>query len=151
VSQRSIAEGGPRSVPRRWNETLDGIRWLPRLIDKARMERSGRLGAYLFGHSPFDAALLRRMRVTTDEFAKIVDASPDDQSVLLALRAKGFDEARVRRWSDRLPTSARLYTSIWDADDGYTSLNPFGRALLAIWRGVERPIMALVRAIRKVP
>ena len=37
------------SIPRRWSVEVDGIRWLPRMTDKARMHRSGRLGAYLLG------------------------------------------------------------------------------------------------------
>ena len=141
----------PPSVPRRWNETLDGIRWLPRLIDKARMASVGTLGAYLFGHSPFDAALLRRLGVTTSEFASIVARSAHDGDVLASLRARGFDEARVRRWSDRLPHTARWFIPYWDADDGYASLGGFGRAALAVWRRVEHPLMAAFRALRRIP
>lgn len=139
------------TVPRRWSDEFDGIRWLPRLIDKARMAQSKRLGAYLFGHSPFDAALLRALGVTTAEFASIVATSPDDGAVLTALRARGFDEARVRRWSQRLPNAARFYTLIWDLDDGYVVANPLQRALIAFWRGIERPTMALLRRIFKSP
>jgi len=34
--------------PRRWNETLAGYLWLPRLIDKIRAFQSGTLGAYAY-------------------------------------------------------------------------------------------------------
>jgi uncharacterized protein DUF5069 len=139
------------SAPRRWSDELEGIRWLPRLIDKARMAQSQRLGAYLFGHSPFDAALLRRLGVTTKDFASIVNASADDAAVLAALRARGFDEARVRRWSDRLPDAVRFYAPIWDIDDGYVRPNALGRAMIAVWRGIERPTMALVRLVLRSP
>ena len=69
------------TVPRRWNTELDGIRWLPRLIDKARMQHRGELGSYLLGHSPVDHALLTRMGVTTAEFSEIVRQAPDDGAV----------------------------------------------------------------------
>ena len=95
------------SRPRRWNETLDGIRWLPRLIDKARMAQRGELGAYLFGHSPVDIGLLRRLGLTTSEFAQIVAVNPDDEGVLAALRLRGFDDERLLRWSKRLPGANR--------------------------------------------
>jgi hypothetical protein len=151
MQPRPTADRAAPLVPRRWSDTIDGIRWLPRLIDKAKMARFGTLGACLFGHSPFDAGLLRRFGVTTGEFAAIVAASHDDDAVLSALRARGFDEARVRRWSARLPASARFYIPIWDADDGYVKGGAFLAALVGAWRFVERPLMGLVRAIRKAP
>ena len=138
-------------VPRRWSETVDGIAWLPRLIDKARMAQAGSLGAYLFGHSPFDAAMLDRLGTTTDEFAAIVARTSNDAEVLAALRARGFDEARVRRWSARLPRTARFYAPLWDLDDGYAKPNVAGRVLLRAWRLVEAPVMALLRVIVRRP
>ncbi len=91
--------------PRRWNEELGGIRWLPRLIDKARMAQRGELGTYLFGHSPIDIALLRRLGLTHKAVrGSVVAANPDDAAVLAALRQQhGYDDARLTRWSDRLP------------------------------------------------
>ena len=139
------------SAPRRWSDTLDGIAWLPRLIDKARMAQSGSLGAYLFGHSPFDAGLLRRLGVTTEEFAAIVASSTSDAEVLAALRRRGFDEARVRRWSARLPLTTRFFARIWDVDDGYAEPGFAGRAAIAMWRVVERPVMSVVRLFLKRP
>lgn len=139
-------------VPRRWSDQLDGIAWLPRLIDKARMAQTGRLGAYLFGQSPFDRALLERLGATTPEFAAIVAASPTDDDVLRALRARGFDEARLRRWSARLPRTARFYTYLWDVDDGYVRPNAFVAFGLRVWRSVfERPVMGLLRVVLKAP
>ena len=79
------------STPRRWSDAADGIRWLPRMIDKARMASSGALGAYLFGHSPIDRALLTRLGVTTDEFAAIVAASPAITHLSFTLRRAPMD------------------------------------------------------------
>jgi len=138
-------------VPRRWNVALDGIAWLPRLIDKARMARSGHLGAYLFGHSPFDRALLERLGATTDEFAAIVAGAASDDDVLAALRARGFDEARLRSWSARFPHSARFFTYLWDIDDGYVRPGIVGRTALSVWRGIERPVMGFLRVIFTAP
>jgi hypothetical protein len=115
------------------------------------MSRSGSLGTYLFGHSPFDAALLRGLGTSTDEFAAIVDGSASDDDVLAKLRARGFDEARVQRWSQRLPRSARFYTYVWDLDDGYVRPGAAGGAVLALWRAIERPLIALLRVIFKRP
>ena len=141
----------PPTVPRRWSDTLDGIAWLPRLIDKARMSQSGSLGTYLFGHSPFDKALLARLGTSTDEFAAIVKGVTSDDEVLAKLRARGFDEPRVRRWSERLPRSAWFYTHIWDLDDGYARPGIGGTFVLALWRAIERPVVAVLRVVLRRP
>ncbi len=115
------------------------------------MAKAGELGAYLFGHSPFDRALLTRLGVTTDEFGAIVAGCDTDAEVLATLRGRGFDEARVRRWSARLPHTARLYIHIWDVDDGYVKPGIVGKAALTVWRGIERPVIGLLRFIFKKP
>lgn len=137
--------------PRRWSDEIEGIRWLPRLIDKAKMDSGGAIGAYLFGHSPIDRALLVRLGVTTAEFATIVAASPDDAAVLAALRSRGFDEARVRRWSDRLPAPYQLFIRVIDVDDGYVAPSAFARFLLHGFRAIENGLMSFFRRISPAP
>jgi hypothetical protein len=139
------------TVPRRWNTEIDGIRWLPRLIDKARMSERGELGSYLLGHSPVDHALLTRMGLTTEQFSEIVRAAPDDAGVLEAVRARGFDEARVRRWSERFTSTYRTYITLWDIDEGYvrpTGLQALG---LALFKPLESGTMSLLRRLRRAP
>ena len=138
-------------VPRRWNVEVDGIKWLPRLCDKARMSRAGTLGTYLVGHSPVDYALLTRLGITTDEFVEIANTQPDDMSVLSALRTRGFDEARVRRWSDRFETSYRVFIPAWDIDEGYVKPNAIVRTLLPFAHAIEGPAMSLLRKVRSRP
>ncbi|MBD5656645.1 MAG: DUF5069 domain-containing protein, partial [Candidatus Eremiobacteraeota bacterium] len=99
---------------------MDGIRWLPRMIDKARMSAAGTLGAYLIGHSPVDRALLGRLKIGTADFVRLAVAEPSDAAVLAALRARGCDEAAVRRWSDRFEKHWAGFIVVWDLDEGYT-------------------------------
>jgi len=139
-------------VPRRWNVELDGIRWLPRMIDKARMRSRGQLGSYLLGHSPVDHGLLKRAGVSTERFAEMVGAAVDDDAVLAALRSNdGWDEARVRRWSERFMTTYRRYIPLWDLDEGYLRPNPLQAFGLAVFRPIEGATMALVRRVRRAP
>ena len=138
-------------MPRRWNVEVDGIKWLPRLIDKARMTRDGALGTYLMGHSPVDFALLGRLGTTTDEFLALVANAPDDAAVVSALRARGFDEARVRRWSDRFERTYARLIPFWDLDEGYRAPSALERTLLPLARAVEGPAMAIVRMLRPRP
>jgi hypothetical protein len=138
-------------IPRRWSDDLDGFRWLPRMIDKARMSSGGELATYLFGHSPIDRGLMSRLGVTTAEFANVVADSPDDAAVLTALRARGFDEARVRRWSARLPSPYQVIIRLIDMDEGHTQPTWLDRAWIGAFRTVESGVMGLVRLVSPAP
>ena len=72
--------------PRRWSESLGGILWLPRLIDKARAALNGTLGTYLYGQSPMDRGLLDQLGLSHRAFAVIVKNAADDDAVLAALK-----------------------------------------------------------------
>jgi hypothetical protein len=139
------------TVPRRWNVTVEGIKWLPRLVDKARMSANGTLGNYLIGHSPVDFALLRRLAIATPAFVIIATERPDDAGVLAALRGRGFDEARVRNWSDRFETTYRAFIPLWDVDEGYRQPSAVHRALIPLVRAIEGPATMLVRNVLPLP
>ena len=139
------------SIPRRWNVEVEGIRWLPRLIDKVRMHDRGALGTYLLGHSPVDHGLLTRLGLTTEQFVAIVRHAPDDAAVLAALRSRGFDEPRVRRWSERFETTYRRLIPMWDLDEGYRKPGALEAAALTVFRPFEGIAMALVRRVRRAP
>lgn len=138
-------------IPPRWNVEVDGIRWLPRMIEKARMRERGTLGAYLIGHSPVDAALLKRLNITTEAFVQLACEQPDDISVLVALRARDFDEPAVRRWSETFPRNYALYIALWDLDEGYTPAKPWQGPLIAGFHRIEGPLMKGFRCIRRPP
>jgi len=150
MSQAPQTTGAPVR-PRRWTEEVDGIRWIPRMCDKARMSHNGTLGAYLMGHSPVDKALLKRLGLTTDEFVAIVLENPSDEAVLAALRARGFDEASVRSWSAEFQTRYASFIPLWDLDEGYREPKPFERPLVAFAKIVEGPIMGMFRKISPAP
>jgi hypothetical protein len=138
-------------IPRRWSTEVDGIRWLPRMIDKARMSMEGRLGAYLLGQSPVDRALLKRLGMDTQTFTDLVRDEDEDAGVLAALRAYGFDEERVRRWSDLFTIRYRGYIPLWDLDEGYVRPNAVQAVALGVLRLFEVPVIALIRKIFRAP
>lgn len=115
------------------------------------MSAAGNLGAYLLGNSPVDRALLVRLGVTTGEFVEIALAGADDAAVLDALRRRGFDEARVRRWSSRFTQTYRLLIPLWDVDEKYVTPNAVTRVGLALFRTIEKPLMAFLRKINPAP
>jgi hypothetical protein len=106
---------------------------------------------YLLGHSPVDRALLARLALTTKEFVQIATEQTNDAAVLGALRLRGFDEARVRRWSDHFPQTYRVLIPLWDLDEGYVRPNAASRLGLAVFRRFEGPIMAALRKISPAP
>jgi hypothetical protein len=105
--------------PRRWNAEIDGVRWLARLADKARAANSGTLGTYLYGHSPFDNALLGALRLDHDAFARIVASTASDAELAGALRACDPELRRARTWSAAFPNRFGWFMSLLDIDDGY--------------------------------
>jgi Domain of unknown function (DUF5069) len=149
IPNASIA-GRTKVVPRRWSVELDGVRWLPRMIDKARMRNRGELGPYLLGHSPVDHALLKRLKLTTDRFAEIVRDAPDDDAVLAAVRST-WDEPSVRRWSGRFTSTYRFYIPMWDVDEGYTRPTRLQALGFALYRPFEPIAMGLIRRFRRAP
>jgi len=124
-----------REPPRRWNVEIDGIAWLPRLIDKARAALSGTLGAYLFGQSPIDRECLAALGIGHRAFAQMVAEAPDDRAVLDAIAQRDRDAAeRARLWSAQLPQRHGTFLGMLDLDDGYAdgaarALKPAANAL----------------------
>lgn len=105
--------------PRRWNEQLGGIYWLPRLIDKARAALAGTLGDYLFGQSPMDHGLLRALGMSHREFAVVVREADGDDAVLAALAQRPGALERAGAWSEPLPREHKMFFYFVDVDDGY--------------------------------
>jgi len=111
-----------RTAPRRWNERVNGICWLPRMIDKARAYDAGALGHYLFGHSPVDNSLLGAARLGHGDVLEAVRACADDAGVLAELeRRSPGATARMQAWSARPGPFNVFVFNLVDADEGYTS------------------------------
>lgn len=109
-----------RESPRRWSEEIDGVMWLPRLIDKTRASLRGTLGAYLFGQSPLDREVLRTLGVGHRAFAEIVAVASDDSAVVDGLlRRDAFAMDRGRRWSATARRRHGAFFYALDLDDGY--------------------------------
>ena len=114
--------------PRRWNERIDGIPWLPRLIDKARAAQAGTLGTYLFGQSPTDGSCLRALGLRHRDLASIVSQSETDDAVIAAIAARDPAAiARGREWGERYCRQYAWFFFCLDLDEGYAppALRPF--------------------------
>jgi len=123
--------------PRRWSVELDGVAWLPRLIDKARAASAGTLGGYLYGQSPTDSGLLKTLGIGYRGFAELVAQAPDDAGVLAALTARDPEAiARAVVWTADLRRNHKAFLWAMDADDGY---NP-----AVAW--AKRPVNVLTNA-----
>ena len=76
----------------------------------------------------------------------------DDAIVLAALRRRdGWDEARVRRWSQRFPSTYRAFIALWDLDEGYVRPNALQALGIAAFRPFEGAAMELIRRVRRAP
>lgn len=147
----SMQNAASATVPRRWNVEADGIKWIPRMADKARMREGAGLGAYLMGHSPVDRSLLRVLGMTTEEWVAMVATTTSDAGVLAKLRARGVDEARLLAWSAKFETRFKALIPLWDLDEGYVTPTPVQRTLLAVFKPVEGLVTDLLRRLRPAP
>ncbi len=114
--------------PRRWSDEIGGIRWLPRMIDKARAAMKGTLGDYLYGECPMDRSLLRALGIPYKDFTAIVRAAGDDDGKVFTLLSERCnpDLQLARKWSEHIAQSYRLFGFLLDLDDGYVAaLEPF--------------------------
>jgi len=141
----------PPGSPRHWDNELGGVRWIPRLIDKSRFKLNGTLGAWLCGNSPVDQALLKRLKLTTDEFVDIVRKNPDDAGVLADLQAHAWDEDALKKWSDNFHQRYASLIALWEFDEGYVACPKWKRPFRAFFHRFERHIMGAFRKISPAP
>lgn len=120
---------GP-DVPRSPFEAVEGLIWLPRMLDKARRQRATGLGEYLlFEDSPLDAHFLRAWRVGGADLTGWLDEGLDDAAVALKIsERRGWDLAKREAWSGRARAVCGGFFSAIDADEG--RLPPGPRAAL---------------------
>jgi hypothetical protein len=106
--------------PRRWTVEIDGIRWLPRLLDKTRAALAGTLGTYLYGQSPIDREFLGSIGMRYRDFTEIVRQADSDEAVVEAIGSRDAGALdRARAWSAELPSRHRAFMLILDIDDGH--------------------------------
>lgn len=68
--------------PRSPRDELDGMKLLPRAIDKARAQLEGKLGEYIYYGCGLNRKLFNTLGVTEDEFLDAVRTAPGDDGVL---------------------------------------------------------------------
>jgi hypothetical protein len=71
--------------PRARGLVIGGIPWLARISDKARARLADRIGDYVYP-CPADQRFLEEMRISAEEFTRLVAASPTDDEVIAGMR-----------------------------------------------------------------
>lgn len=89
--------------PRSPRAMLDGIKILPRAIDKARAQLAGTLGHYIYFMCGVNRVLFTTLHVTEQQFLDAVAASPDDAGVVRWIReVVKPDPARIAMMNERI-------------------------------------------------
>ncbi|HEV7178805.1 MAG TPA: DUF5069 domain-containing protein [Candidatus Baltobacteraceae bacterium] len=92
-----------KQAPRSPFEDLDGIKLLPRAIDKARAHLAGTLGEYIYCGCKLNAQLFETLGVTEDDFLEAVRTSPTDEDVVSWVHERVRpDPARVAEMNNRV-------------------------------------------------
>jgi len=73
-----------KEVPRSPQETMAGLVHLPRMIDKARAFRTGKLGEYIFP-CPLDRRVLIFLKTSPEDFLDLAEVYDDEQMAEWAL------------------------------------------------------------------
>lgn len=86
-------------------EELGGCCWLPRLIDKSRLQQQGNLPLIyrvLLGNAlGIDGEFLRHFRLRAAETTAALRAANDDDALRWFLAQPGVNEERIRSWNAR--------------------------------------------------
>ncbi|KXK01271.1 MAG: hypothetical protein NBKEAIPA_02339 [Nitrospirae bacterium] len=127
--------------PRRWSESLGGLIWLPRLIDKVRAFQAGTLGAYAYP-SALDRSFMRSFHLTPALIERLVRENSSEESLGRAVRALiPMTDEEIDHRTELFRRNYRLAFALLDRDDGYISGigYPLPRFLQApLWRWYQR-------------
>ena len=127
--------------PRRWNESLAGFIWLPRLIDKVRAFQAGTLGTYAYP-SALDRAFMRRFQLSPAFLEHAVREHATDVEIgTTVLQQVHLTAEEIHGRCMEMERKYHLAFSILDRDDGYVhGLGyPIPRFLQPhIWRWYQR-------------
>ncbi len=127
--------------PRRWSDTLAGMIWLPRLIDKIRAFQGGTLGTYAYP-SALDQSFMRRFRFTPAFIERVVRETASDDAIGIVIRQHlQLTDEEVASRCTVFRKKYRVAFSVLDRDDGYArGLGyPLPRFLQApLWRWYQR-------------
>lgn len=105
--------------PRRWSDTLAGMMWLPRLIDKVRAFQAGTLGTYAYP-SALDQSFMRRFQLTPAYIEPLVREAASDEAIGTAIRARiQLSDEEVQHRCAIFRDKYRLAFAVLDRDDGY--------------------------------
>ena len=92
-----------KQPPRSPFDELDGIKLLPRAIDKARAHLAGTLGDYVYCDCKLNAQLFETLGTTEDDFLEAVRTSPTDADVLTWVHERiRPDPARIAEMNTRV-------------------------------------------------
>jgi hypothetical protein len=135
--------------PRSPFATLGGVRWLPRMIDRARASLAGTLGEYDYP-TAVDRMTFEFFRTDADSFLAAVRDAPDDEdllALLLAARGGSTSVAEIEAFNERISSrspagdprrEASFRERLAATNSGRTDITTFF-ALLAIEEGHEVP------------
>jgi len=93
-----------RLHPRSPYERLGGYVHLPRLIDKARLQRKGLLDGYNYKTVGFDNHLLTFLKLDGDAFEEVANRVDNDQEILEWVQKNGAQNSaeQIEQWNQAM-------------------------------------------------
>lgn len=76
--------------PRGGSIEVEGVSWLARMIDKARLQKAGEIEQFDLEYPcPMDQGLLRQLNITSELFQQIAVSANNDETVVKELKKAG--------------------------------------------------------------
>jgi hypothetical protein len=135
-------------IPCSAHDELQGLPWLPRLLEKARRFEAGRaagadlMNGYLYGDNDFiDAQLLSFLRTSDEAVSELVRGNPDDADVARILversgRTKSEVNAFVKKF--RLQNLGFVFT---ETDEGRLGNGVRAKAVRFVYNRLMMPVL----------
>lgn len=133
-------------MPRSGLDSVGGVVWLPRLLEKARRveelgSHSRLFDGYCYGNNDFmDSIVLRFLRTNDEDVSAVVRAHPDDEAARILIERSRRTPEECRKFSRLFTRSLRAFPII-DADERRLPPSFKTAALQRFYNGVMMPIV----------
>ncbi|HEX3462572.1 MAG TPA: DUF5069 domain-containing protein [Candidatus Elarobacter sp.] len=134
-------------IPRSAHDSLEGLPWLPRLLEKARRFEAGRaagtdlMNGYLYGDNDFiDAQLLRFLRTTDATVSALVRDHADDAEVArILVERSGRSPSEIAEFAKIFPRKNFGFV-LTEADEGRLGNGPRAKLICFVYNRLIMPI-----------
>jgi len=131
-------------TPRSGLDELEGLPWLPRMLEKARRFEAGtqQMNGYLYGDNDFiDAQLLKFLRTTDTAVSELVREHADDAEVArILVERSGRSPAEIQSFARSFRRKNANFILL-EADEGRLGSGPRAKLIRFVYNRLMMPVI----------